>query len=298
MSKQKEASSAPPGETPARLIERARSLEASSPEEAGRVYAKAMLADPANLDAHNALERLGAQERYSAWMLVNCVIDPRDDIFHFFVNDALAKNPVREYLSDGWRTLSELLILMDAVGRPLTGARSVLEFASGFGRFTRHLARLLPGRLTVSDIHPGSVEFLREQLGVEGFASSQDPEALEIPGRYDLVFVLSMFTHLPPVKWSAWLRKLFKAVRPGGHLVFTVHNESLAAHFSQAYGPDGTLFIATSESRELQGGEYGTTFATRAWVEAEVEFALGQPVTLFRDAAFWHGQSAVVVGRR
>ena len=292
-------SEAPPerAETVEEMVERARGLEAESAEEAGRVYAKALLADPSNLEAHNALERLGAVERYGAWMLVNCVIDPRDDIFHFFVNEPLGKNPVREYLSDGWRTLSELLLLMDAVGKPLTTARSVLEFAAGFGRFTRHLARAIPGRVTVSDIHPGSVEFQREQFGVDGFYSTHDPAALEIPERYDLVFVLSMFTHLPPAMWGPWMRKLYCAVKPGGHLVFTVHNESLAAHFSQEYGPDGTLFMTSSESRELEGAQYGTTFATRAWVEAEVQRALGQPVALFREAAFWHGQAAVVVRR-
>ena len=285
-------------ETVEEMIARAHGLETDSPEEAGRVYAKALAAAPSNLEAHNSLERLGAQERYSAWMLVNCVIDPRDDIFQFFANEPLGKNPVREYLSDGWRTLSELLLLMDAVGRPLTAARSVLEFAAGFGRFTRHLARAIPGRVTVSDIHPGSVDFLRAQFGVDGFYSSHDPRALEIPGQYDLVFVLSMFTHLPPAMWAPWLRKLFGAVRPGGHLVFSVHNESLAAHFSKEYGPDGTFFVPTSESRELEGEQYGTTFATRAWVEQEVERALGIPVSHFREAAFWFGQAAVVVQAR
>lgn len=284
-------------ETVEEMLARARGLEAESPDEAGRMYAKALLAEPSNLEAHNSLERLGAVERYGAWMLVNCVIDPRDDIFHFFVNHELAKNPVREYLSDGWRTLSELLMLMDAVEQPLTTSGAVLEFAAGFGRFTRHLVRAIPGRVTVSDIHPGSVEFLREQLGVEGFYSTHDPEKLTIPAQYDLVFVLSMFTHLPPAMWGPWMRKLYSAVKPGGHLVFTVHNESLAAHFSQEYGPDGTLFMATSESRELEGAQYGTTFAKRAWVEAEVKRTLGQPVSLFREAAFWHGQAAVVVRR-
>lgn len=282
-------------ETAEAMIAQARALEAPSPEEAGRLYARALAAAPANLDAHNALERLGAKERYSAWMMVNCVIDPRDDIFHFFATEPLGKNPVREYLSDGWRTLSELLLLMDALGQPLTQVGSMLEFAAGFGRFTRHLARAIPGRVSISDIHPGSVEFQRAQFGVDGFYSSHDPRTLAIPGRYDLVFVLSMFTHLPPAMWAPWLAKLFSAVRPGGHLVFTVHNESLAAHFSQRYGPDGTLFIPTSESRELEGGEYGTTFATRAWVEEEVRRALGEPVALFRESAFWHGQAAVAV---
>ncbi|HEX4781188.1 MAG TPA: class I SAM-dependent methyltransferase [Usitatibacter sp.] len=249
---------------------------------------------PPDLAAHNRLEASHAPGRYSEWMRVNCVIDPRDDIYRFFASHPIAGNPVREYLADGWRTLSELLVLMESIDRPLMKVPSVLEFAAGFGRFTRHLAPLMPGRLTVSDIHPGSVDFLRAQMGVEGFYSSADPDTLAIPGRYDLVFVLSMFTHLPPVRWAAWMRKLFSAVAPGGHLVFSVHHENVPGHQIR-YGPDGTFFVASSESTELGADAYGTTFATRAWVEAEVRRALGQPPTAYRETAFWHGQDAVII---
>ena len=254
------------------------------------------MTQPPDLETHNAREASRSPERYSEWMRVNCVIDPRDDIYRFFAGHPIAANPVREYLADGWRTLSELLLLMDAAGAPLTKARSMLEFAAGFGRFTRHLAPLLPGRLTVADVQPGSVDFLREQFGVAGFYSGNDPAKLEIPGRYDLVFVLSMFTHLPPPMWTPWLRKLFSAVAPGGHLVFTVHHEALEGHAIQ-YGPDGTHFVASSESNALLAEQYGTTFAKRPWVEAEVARALGRPPTLYRERAFWHGQDAVLVRR-
>lgn len=253
-----------------------------------------MNGEPPDLSTHNRREASHAPERYSEWMRVNCVIDPRDDIYHFFASHPIAANPVREYLADGWRTLSELMLVMESVDAPLTKVRSMLEFASGFGRFTRHLAPVLPGRVTVSDVHPGSVDFLKEQMGVQGFYSTTDPEALRIPGRYELVFVLSMFTHLPPAHWAAWLRKLFEAVEPGGHLVFTVHHEDPPGH-KITYSADGTFFVPSSESRELDADTYGTTFATRDWVQSEVRRALGRPATAYRETAFWHGQDAVVV---
>ena len=121
------------------------------------------------LDAHNAREKARAPGWYGEWMRVNCVIDPRDDIYHFFATHPLACNPVREYLADGWRTLSELNLALDAAGRSLGRCSSVLEFASGFGRFTRHLAAALPGRVTVSDVQPGTVDFAIEQFGGKGF---------------------------------------------------------------------------------------------------------------------------------
>jgi SAM-dependent methyltransferase len=249
------------------------------------------------LAEHNAMEASGAPQRYGAWMGVNCVIDPRDDIFRFFYNHPLACNPVREYLADGWRTLSELMLLMDAIDRPLTRVRSMLEFAAGFGRFTRHLAPLLPGRLTCSDLHPGSVDFLRERFGVAVFESADDPAKLAIPERYELVFVLSLFTHLPPAAWGAWLARLYAAVAPGGHLVLSVHSEEAAALQGVTLGADGSFFLAMSESTALDRDIYGTTFTTRAFVEREVERALARRPALYREKAFWNGQDAVVVRR-
>ena len=124
------------------LLARAQEIETSQPVEAAQLFAKVLLLDSANLTAHNALERLQAPQRYGRWMLINCVIDPRDDIFRFFANHEIAKNPIREYLSDGWRTLSELMVILEAIDKPLLKTQSMLEFAAGFGRFTRHLARL------------------------------------------------------------------------------------------------------------------------------------------------------------
>ena len=206
------------------MLVRALEIETAQPIEAARLFSSVLTLDPANLTAHNALERMLAMQRYSRWMRVNCVIDPRDDIFRFFANHELAKNPIREYLSDGWRTLSELMMLLEAVNQPLLQTKSVMEFAAGFGRFTRHLVKALPGRVACTEVMPGSVDFLREQFGVESFESSHDPAQIKLAGQYELVFVLSMFTHLPTPMWTPWLLKLKRLVKPVGLLIFSVHN--------------------------------------------------------------------------
>lgn len=278
------------------LLRRARRIEASDRVEAGRLYWEALCRDPASLEAHNALERLGDPKRYSAWMRVNCTIHPDDDIFNFIVREPYSHNPVRDYLADGWRTLSETMLVLEALGRPLTGTASVLEFASGFGRFTRHLAAVLPGRVTCADVLPGSVDFVREQFGVEAFASATDPGAIEFPDRYELVFVLSLFTHLPVPLWKDWMRALARAVAPGGVLLFSVHSEELASEERGVTLNDhGYCYLPHSESASLDPDQYGTTLTTRAVVEQTVRSVFGSGPALYRPGAFWVGQDAVAV---
>ncbi len=277
------------------LLERATALIDSQPAEAARLFAHALMLDPSSLAAHNALERMGASERYGRWMHVNCIIDPRDDIFRFFATHALAKNPIREYLSDGWRTMAELMQLLERLDRPLMKTQAVLEFAAGFGRFTRHLARALPGRVTCTDIQPGSVEFLREQFGVEAFYSASNPGEIVYPQQYDLIFVLSLFTHLPVERWREWLTHLHRGLKPGGLLIFSVHNEQAAREEGVTFDASGTRFFRSSESPQLGADEYGTTFTTDEYVAMQVELALGCKPLLHERIAFWVGQDAVVV---
>ncbi|QKK01825.1 MAG: class I SAM-dependent methyltransferase [Pseudomonadota bacterium] len=279
------------------LLAQAAALEASDRAAAGRLYRDILQQDPACIQASNALERLVDPGRFSHWMRVNCVIHPDDDIFRFFVNDPHSFNPVRDYLADGWRTLSELMVLLERHDRPLLGMSRVLEFACGFGRFTRHLAPLLPGRLTCADVLPGSVDFVTEQFGVDGLCSSFDPRSLVFPQRYELIFVLSLFTHLPVAQWRVWLRVLAGALAPDGLLVLSVHNEGAAADFGIEFEPDGTFFAPSSESPSLDPAHYGTTFTTRAVVEREIAGALGRLPDDYRPLAFWVGQDAVVIRR-
>lgn len=279
----------------AEMLQRAIEIENTDPDEASLLYCGILKQDPANLAAHNALEKMHSPRSFGHWMRINCAIDPRDDIFHFFARHELARNPIREYLTDGWRTLSELMILLESVEQPLVKTANVLEFASGFGRFTRHLVKALPGRVTCSDIMPGSNEFLREQFGVDVFESSHRPEEIDCDDQFELVFVLSMFTHVPPAMWAPWLIALKRFVKPGGLLVFSVHNEDFAREAGVTFKPDGTHFIASSESASLEGHIYGTTFTTREFVENSVLKALGIETALYQTFGFWSGQDAVVV---
>jgi len=290
--------SAPQRQSAPGLLARARALEASDPLEAATYYHQARLADPACLEAHNALERLGSVHAYGKWMRVDSVIDERDDIYRFFEGHEGVTNPIRDYLADGWRTLSELMLLLDREGKPLTGVRSMLEFASGFGRFTRHLVRVLPGRVTCCDVLPGSTDFVRERFGVQAFDSQADPASIAWPGRYDLIFILSFFTHVPLQAWPKWLARFDAALEEDGLLVFSIHSPEYAMEHNVKFDDRGGAFLRSSEQSALSTEEYGTTFATWERVRREIEAGIPGAQVEIHPRTFWVAQDAVVVRRR
>lgn len=232
-------------------------------------------------------------------MGLNCEIAPADDIFRFFEGHPSSVNPLRDYLADGWRTLSELLVLLEAVDKPLLKAGSFLEFASGHGRFTRHLVKALGAkRVTVSDVVPDAVAFSSGSLGVQGFLSSVVPEEVIWPTRYDVVFVLSLFSHLPRRTWSRWLARLYDAVAPGGVLVFSTHGLKAARHDNVTLDADGFFFAASSESQAIDVEEYGTAFTSEAFVRARIAETVGADRLIHQAPVhFWNHQDAYVLQR-
>lgn len=252
---------------------------------------------PACLPAHNLLETHRLDGNFSDAFSINAQISEEDDIFRFFARHPSCTHPVRDYLADGWRTLSELMVLLETIDRPLLKCQSFLEFACGFGRFTRHLVRRLPPqRVFVSDVVPGSVDFLKAQFGATGFYSTTRPEDLVAPRQYQLIFVLSLFSHLPKSTWARWLAKLYDMLEPDGILVVTTHGEKCArmAGLDLSQG-DGFIFFADSESTALDGEEYGATFTSTAFVRQVVAAHLpGARVTEF-PAHFWGNQDGFAI---
>lgn len=252
--------------------------------------------EPHNLRAHNLRESHALEGNFGSWMGVNAQISPEDDIFRFFVNHPSSKNALRDYLSDGWRTMAELQVVMERHGHVLGQSKSFLEFACGHGRFTRHLAQRLPvSSLSVSDVVPGSVDFLKNLLGVQGFYSTSDPSDLVFPARYQHIFVLSLFSHLPKATWGTWLQRLYAALDSGGLLILSTHGEKCAAQAGVVLD-DGYAFFSSSESTAIEGHEYGTSFTSPDFVMAMAHAMLGHDTKMtIHINHFWGNQDAVVI---
>ena len=287
-------------ETPlvADWLERAQALIARGDKAgAAAVLCPALEHADARLVAHNLIERHALPGAFADWMGCPCEIAEADDIYRFFEAHPLSRNPLRDYLADGWRTMSELVLLLEAVDHPLLKTRSVLEFASGHGRFTRHLVKALGAdRVVVSDVVADAVAFARETFGVAGFVSAPVPEAVQWSRQHDLVFVLSLFSHLPHATWARWLSRLYDMVAPGGVLVFTTHGAEAVRKQGVVLDGNGYFFAPSSESSAIDGQEYGTTFTSEAYVRSRIAAHLpGAQLLRFAPRQFWHHQDAYVV---
>lgn len=170
------------------------------------------------------------------------------------------------YLSFGDLMLREVSQIVEWA-KGWSEVKSFLDFASGHGRFTRFLLQHLPAsRVTASDIYRNAMRFQARQFGVRTIRSRERPSDFDPGARFDVIFVASLFSHLPPTTFGPWLVRLRDLLEDDGILIFSTFG--VADKPPRTVMRDGIGFAAVSESRSLPPETYGRTHVTPQYVES------------------------------
>lgn len=99
----------------------------------------------------------------------------------------------------------------------------LLDFGCGCGRVLRHWAR---DGINVDgcDYNPELIGWCRDRLPFATVDTNQlEPPLPYDQARFDLVYALSVFTHLPEPLQRPWAEELARVTVPGGHLIVSTH---------------------------------------------------------------------------
>lgn len=175
------------------------------------------------------------------------------------------------YYSLGRRILDTIKQIVDWHFGGFENVPSFLDFACGYGRFTRFLIQEIPPeRIWVADISTKAVKFQTEYFGVNGIISTRNPENYLVDTKFDCIIVNSFFSHMPERTFSKWLENLYNSLTPNGILIFSVHDECLRAPGAEM-PEEGILFSPNSEIQSLDKADYGTTYVTEKFVRKIVD---------------------------
>lgn len=212
-----------------------------------------------------------------------------------------ADDPTSLYEAIGRGTMLDLLAALPD-GYSLEGRR-LLDFGCGAGRTLRHFVAAEAGaELWGCDIDRPSIEWLEQNMSppLNVFANAEVPPLDQPDGKFDLIFCVSVFTHLTR-HWAEWLLEMHRLLKPGGLLLATYMGRGFSEEIArEPWDEDrvGMMVLAPGQSWD-KGGPM--VFHSPWWLHAHWGRAF--EVLSLSEAGFAlpeadHGQGLAVLRRK
>lgn len=183
---------------------------------------------------------------------------------------------IYSFLAIGKRCCEDIEEGLRAAGRELDSFSSILDFGCGCGRTLLWLDRKTrDGSLHGSDSDERAIRWCRQHLPFARFATNGPFPPLDYPDdHFDLVLVISLFTHFDEDSQNRWLEELERVIARGGLMVATFHGRYCwedYAHLRPRLEAEGfanvhvdpswpPYFQATYHSEEYVRREFGKRF--------------------------------------
>jgi SAM-dependent methyltransferase len=157
-------------------------------------------------------------------------------------------NPERMYRSfykRGSQAAGWIRDMVSRGGADMAAMVAILDFGCGCGRVIRHWRGLERPQLHGCDLNPYLTGWCADNLTFAEFAVNRlEPPLPYEDDRFDLVYSVSIFTHLDEGLQRPWIEELTRVVRPGGLVLVTVTGPELA-----------TELLRPDDLERFEGGE-------------------------------------------
>jgi SAM-dependent methyltransferase len=156
-------------------------------------------------------------------------------------------------------------------GTQVEGLERVLDWGCGCGRIARWWSDLSHAEIDACDYNKELVEWVVGNLPfVRARTNDIHPPLPYHPGRFDLAYAISVFTHLTDELASAWMREIHRVLAPGGSFFFTTHGERFKDRLTS---PERARFEAGQsvvQFSSIAGSNLCAAYHPRSWVESRL----------------------------
>jgi SAM-dependent methyltransferase len=132
---------------------------------------------------------------------------------------------VEWYVKSGWLAAQSIRLALERNRLSVSDFAAILDFGCGSGRVIRYW-RDLPAAVYGTDYNPDLIRWCEQNLSFAKFEVNRTDPPLGYPNdSFDLVYALSVFTHLDEARQFTWMEELRRVVKPGHYVVITTHGD-------------------------------------------------------------------------
>ncbi|MCC7012343.1 MAG: class I SAM-dependent methyltransferase [Planctomycetes bacterium] len=159
------------------------------------------------------------------------------------------------YLAGGVSAFAAVQRAAHRLRRRIDSFPQVLDFGCGSGRTLRHWLPFVDSvHVAGSDVDREALQWCRAALDfVEIEENDTRPPLRFASERFDLVYSISIFSHLSEQNHFEWLDELARVTKPGGHVVITTHGRRALARI--ATDPAHCRFVGLEPQQALDALE-------------------------------------------
>jgi len=183
-----------------------------------------------------------------------------------------------EFLCNGQNIMNDLTRALSKINKSFSDFDHVLDFGCGCGRsliWCKEIAK--KSNIYGSDFDAEAIAWCREHIPFGKYYVNQALPLTKFPtGMFDLIFAVSVFTHLNLDYQLSWLSELKRISAPGGYLLLTCHGETVWRNLPperiETLRKDGVLFDREPFWENIFPDWYRSTYHTleylnKVWTE-------------------------------
>lgn len=174
--------------------------------------------------------------------------------------------------------LASLIMTCVSKYKPVAAAHRILDWGCGCGRVIREMMKFVPAATLIGcDIDTEAIAWDKTHIAGPTFDRIDPyPPTAYSTGAFDLIYGISVMTHLDEQTQLSWLRELSRIASRGGIVALTVIGENLRktnmpAELAQTFHETGFASFVPSYSRMLapfsNEGYYRETYHSLAYIE-------------------------------
>jgi SAM-dependent methyltransferase len=184
------------------------------------------------------------------------------------------------FIREGQNCARSIKESLAAIDRPLECFDSVLDFGCGCGRTLRHIkAKNISG----CDVDAEAIAWMQRNAMGTFKANSFEPPLPFLDLSFDLIYSISVFTHLNELSQFEWLKEIKRVLRPGGIAALSVQGEHGMNRFQRGEIAisqemlgrlrgrsltEGFIFEPYEILDYLEGKTYGVTFHSEEYIRS------------------------------
>jgi ubiquinone/menaquinone biosynthesis C-methylase UbiE len=198
------------------------------------------------------------------------------------------------FFKSGLRDANVVREVIARTGHAMEEFGSILDHGCGCGRVIRHWKQLEGPSLAGSDYNPYLIEWCQANLPFATFKANSLEARLDYEDEaFDLVYAISVFTHLDRELQAPWIAELRRVMQPGGLLLMTIFSSRSEEHLDPAQREQFVSGDLVVSRPMLRGTNACTAFHPERYVTDEL--ASGLEILEWAPGAKDGRQDAVVL---